>query len=266
MILKLTLLTWALLLVPLGFSASTQAVDPTGVALSSAKDLHPIIPLLSPRQVQYCEDPGYGVCRDGSGCCPLDGQCCPLPVGGCCSSGEYCTVSGGCCPLGEVCTGGTTRQCTGQGYVPCASESFCCLPGERCYRDAAGVGRCGEGGGGLTSTSTRTTTTTRTSTSISTSSTTRTSTSISTATTSSTSVNSFTETSITTTLPTTMPSLSSFTPPTLSSFRSQSQSASSTGFGGQIGSLGNGGGALRNTAGSKLFLATVLSLLCFCMG
>jgi hypothetical protein len=60
------------------------------------------------RQINEC-DPGFGLCSNVDGCCPIGGECCTDSDGGCCDAGFYCTVGsngvGGCCLNGESCSG-----------------------------------------------------------------------------------------------------------------------------------------------------------------
>ncbi|KAJ6465542.1 hypothetical protein C8R47DRAFT_1155007 [Mycena vitilis] len=120
-----------------------------------------------------CCDPGNwcyasGCCKrsengcDNRGCCAFGDKCCS--GGGCCSSGDYCAVVDGvkgCCPNGKVCTG-SSGLCDKSGYVPCANDDFCCLPGDTCYRDSNNSPGCRAGGGGSPPTTKPTTTHTTT--------------------------------------------------------------------------------------------------------
>ncbi|KAJ7458476.1 hypothetical protein FB451DRAFT_1273228 [Mycena latifolia] len=108
----------------------------------------------------FCCLRSQGGC-DQRGCCNLSENCCK--GGTCCSSGDYCAVdelgNQGCCPNGKVCSG-SSNQCDSSGYVPCANDDFCCLPGQTCYRDSDNNPRCRAGGSTLTTKITTTTHTT----------------------------------------------------------------------------------------------------------
>ncbi|KAJ6560100.1 hypothetical protein B0H19DRAFT_1146499 [Mycena capillaripes] len=122
-----------------------------------------------------CCDPGNwcyatGCCKlseggcDNLGCCPLGDNCCK--GGGCCAAGDNCVIVDGhkgCCPIGKTCTG-SPGQCDISGYVPCANDDFCCLPGDTCFRDSNNNPGCRGSGGGSPPTTTPITTTHKTTT------------------------------------------------------------------------------------------------------
>ncbi|KAF9006745.1 hypothetical protein BDQ17DRAFT_1352321 [Cyathus striatus] len=104
------------------------------------RELGRISGLLAPRQLEC--DPGFGVCSDNSGCCPLGGDCCS--DGQCCDSGQFCAGSGHCClDTQRSCEGGA--GCCNSGET-CCSDGSCCGVGTYCVLAPDGeIGCCPNG-------------------------------------------------------------------------------------------------------------------------